>query len=140
MGSSTALIVLAEDNPADVLLVRTALEEEGLQFNLHSLSDGEEVLRMLDGVDGGPDGAGAPELFILDLNLPRYSGEEILDRIKKSPSCCSAPVIVLTSSDSPKDRQSAAQRGVAEYFRKPTDLEAFMQLGKIVRRVLAQPV
>ena len=129
-------IILAEDNQADVLLVRTALEEEGIHYTLQAFTDGEEVLELLDRLDSGLDGASAPQLIILDLNLPRYSGDEILDRLQKSPRCCQAPVIVMTSSDSPKDRHNAARHGVAEYFRKPTDLEEFMALGKIIRRVL----
>lgn len=136
MQNDVATIFLAEDNQADVLLVRTALEEEGLKFHLRAFSDGEEMLHFLEELDSASDRPVSPELFILDLNLPRYSGEEILDRIEKSPRCCNSPVIVLTSSDSPKDRQKAASRGVAEYFRKPTDLEEFMALGKVVRNVL----
>jgi CheY-like chemotaxis protein len=136
MDSKIATIFLAEDNQADVFLVRTALEEEGLEFKLRAFSDGEEMLRLLDELDSTPEQTNTPELFLLDLNLPRYSGEEILDRLEKSPRCCKSPVIVLTSSDSPKDRQRAASRGVAEYFRKPTDLEEFMSLGKVVRNVL----
>jgi DNA-binding response OmpR family regulator len=136
MDSRAARILIAEDNEADVFLVKASLEEAGFAFDLHVASDGEEVLRLVERVDGDGDGAWCPEIVILDLNLPRYSGEEILDRFHHSARLRAVPVIVFTSSDSPKDRANVAKLGVTEYFRKPQHFEEFMELGKIVRRLL----
>jgi len=136
MDSRAARILIAEDNEADVFLVKASLEEAGFAFDLHVASDGEEVLRLVDRVDADGDGAWCPEIVILDLNLPRYSGEEILDKFHQSPQFRGVPVIVFTSSDSPKDRANIAKLGVTEYFRKPQHFEEFMELGKIVRRLL----
>ncbi len=132
--SSPFSIILAEDNAADVFLVRTALKEEGLSFNLQVFSNGEEVLRFLQQVEAGS--VACPDLLLLDLNLPRYSGEEILEWRQKSGRCSALSVVVLTSSDSLKDRARAALLGAARYFRKPADLEEFMKLGAIVKDVL----
>lgn len=136
MYSPAARILIAEDNEADVFLVKAALEEAGFAFDLHVASDGEQVLRLVEGVDANGEGAWCPEIVILDLNLPRYSGEEILEKLHLSPRLRGVPVIVFTSSDSPKDRANIAKLGVTEYFRKPQHFEAFMELGKIVRRLL----
>jgi DNA-binding response OmpR family regulator len=136
MDSRAARILIAEDNEADVFLVKASLEEAGFAFDLHVASDGEEVLRLVERVDGDGDGAWCPEIVILDLNLPRYSGEEILDRFHHSARLRAVPAIVFTSSDSPKDRANVAKLGVTEYFRKPQHFEEFMELGKIVRRLL----
>lgn len=135
MNSTAARILIAEDNDADVFLVRTSLEEAGFVFDLRVASDGEEVLRLVDQADAS-SGGWCPEIIILDLNLPRYSGEEILYRFHGSPRFRGVPVIVFTSSDSPRDREGAAKLGVTEYFRKPQHFEEFMELGKIVKRVL----
>jgi DNA-binding response OmpR family regulator len=136
MDNAAARILIAEDNEADVFLVKAALTESGFDFDIHEASDGEQVLRIVDQVDAQGEGAWCPEIVILDLNLPRYSGGEILDKFQNSSHFRGMPVIVFTSSDSPKDRESVAKLGVAEYFRKPQHFDEFMELGKIVRRLL----
>jgi CheY-like chemotaxis protein len=132
--SSSSRILLAEDNAADVFLVRKALKKEDLDYQLEVFSDGEEVLRFLEMVE--KEAAPCPALMLLDLNLPKRSGEEILESFRGTARCSSIPVIVLTSSDSPKDRERAASFGVAHYFRKPADLNEFMMLGPVIRKVL----
>jgi DNA-binding response OmpR family regulator len=74
-------------------------------------------------------------LLLLDLNVPRRTGDEVLRRIKRSPKCANIPVIVITSSDSREDRQKASELGADEYFRKPSNLTEFLELGKLVRRL-----
>ena len=132
--SDISHILLAEDNAADVFLVRKALKKEDFNHQLQVLSDGEEVLRFLQLVEN--EAAPCPALLLLDLNLPKRSGEEILESCRGTSRCSSIPVIVLTSSDSPKDRERAASFGVIHYFRKPADLEEFMKLGQVVRKAL----
>jgi CheY-like chemotaxis protein len=126
-------VLLAEDNPADVYLIREALREHDVICNLSVAHDGKEALRIIDGVseDGVP-----LSLIILDLNLPRHDGIEILEHLLKGGRQ-RIPVIVLTSSDSPRDRQLATRLGADRYLRKPSELESFLSLGVIFKELLA---
>jgi CheY-like chemotaxis protein len=135
--SSGVIILLAEDNPGDVFLVRRALEKHGLvKIELVVVEDGQAALRYIERVDA--DGSlAAPSLALLDLNLPRATGGRILTKIRQSQRCNGIPIIIVTSSDSPLDRDSAAQLGATGYFQKPGDLAGFMQLGRVVRDALA---
>ncbi len=130
-------ILLAEDNPGDVFLVRRALMKQGIVFELITVEDGEAAMRYLDGLDASTDEHDRPDLILLDLNLPRCLGTQVLERLKNSPSCGHAPVIILTSSDSPRDRAEVLRLGAAHYFCKPTDLAGFMTLGGVVEEVLS---
>jgi DNA-binding response OmpR family regulator len=87
----------------------------------------------LERVDAG--GQAPPDVLLLDLNVPRIGGEEVLKRLRQSRPCEWVAVVVMTSSDSPHHRQKAADLGAAEYFRKPANLDEFMALGKLVRRL-----
>src|SRR5512133_559793 len=95
-------ILLAEDNPADVYLIRTALAECGVDLPIEVANDGREVLRLIGAEDG--QALSHVSLVILDLNLPRHDGIEILQRLREIGSAARIPVVVLTSSDSPRDR------------------------------------
>ena len=125
-------ILLAEDNDGDVYLVRRALERNGLPYTLVVARNGEEALALLRETEQGPVGA-MPELILLDLNLPRIDGAQVLSHIRKSEAFKRTPVIVLTSSDSQKDRELALRLGASLYFRKPTDLTSFMMLGQVIQ-------
>jgi CheY-like chemotaxis protein len=129
-------ILLAEDNEGDVFLVRRALEKKGLMHELVVKHNGEEALAWLDSHSGDRNRDTAPELILLDLNLPRVDGAQVLSHVRKSDTFSCTPVIVLTSSDSPKDRQMALDLGANIYFRKPTDLASFMDLGRIIADLL----
>jgi CheY-like chemotaxis protein len=135
MASADLQIFLAEDNPADVLLVRDALEQARIACDVRCFSDGEQIIHAIEELERTPD-LRVPDLLLLDLNLPRYPGHEVLRRIRAGSRFPGLPVIVLTSSDSPRDRQQASQLDVAYYFRKPSDYDQFMQLGHIVRKLL----
>jgi DNA-binding response OmpR family regulator len=129
-------IVLIEDNQPDVFLVRTALEEAGIAFRLEVCSDGD---RALDRVVAIRERAvQPPDLLLLDLNLPKRSGSQILQQLRSTSEGRQVPVIVLSSSDSPRDRAQAADFGVRCFFRKPPDLEEFMRLGTLIRKILAE--
>jgi chemotaxis family two-component system response regulator Rcp1 len=129
-----AEILLAEDNPADVYLIREALKEHGVQSPLHVVWDGKEILQFLS--DAGPS-AEQLGLIILDLNLPRHDGIEVLQRLRESPELSHIPVVVLTSSDSPRDRLVASELGAACYLRKPSNLEQFLSLGGVFKELLS---
>jgi len=135
MTEAQPFILLAEDNKADVYLVRKSLEEGGIGHELRTVRDGEEALRMLDDLGASLP---CPQLVLLDLNLPKISGNEVLERLRAHPECGNVPVIVLTSSDSPADRKDISRLGARAYFRKPSQLDEFMQLGQLIKRVLEE--
>jgi CheY-like chemotaxis protein len=127
-------ILLAEDNEADVLLVRYALQAHNVLHQLHVIGDGAKAIDFIVKI-GTPDSAPRPDLMLLDLNLPTADGAEVLREFRKHPQCSSTPVIIVTSSDAPKDRARVAALGISHYFRKPSDWDAFMRLGEVVMRV-----
>lgn len=128
-------IVLIEDNSADVFLIRRALQEAGLTFSLRTFKDGEEALRF---VESAEETAAAPDIFLMDWNLPRVHGKELLRAIRKSGSLNKTPRVVLTSSDSPVDRNDVEGLG-GVFVSKPRSLEEFMQIGRRVKSILETP-
>ena len=130
-------VLLVEDSPADVFLVRRAMQESGGNFQLEVADDGEKAIRILERVDAGTD-TKAPDILVLDVNVPRKTGNEVLEWLRRSPRHGKIPVVMISSSDSPDDRRRALELGATEYFRKPSTLAEFMQLGKLVRRLCAQ--
>jgi CheY-like chemotaxis protein len=129
---------LVEDNPADVLLIREALNENGVNANVTVVRDGEAAFGLINELEGGLDVC--PDLVILDLNLPRKSGREILQLMRGGTKCGRIPVVILTSSNAASDRNEATQLGATRYLRKPSNLEEFMQIGAVVQSVLSGPV
>ncbi len=130
-------ILLADDNASDVYLIREALREHGVDFVLRVASDGKEVLGIISGA--APDAAAHRfDLLILDLNLPRHDGIEILQKMRESAWMEQVPVVVLTSSDSPRDRLMANELGVTRYLRKPSSLDEFLSLGAVFKELLGQ--
>ena len=132
---NTYRIWIAEDNPADVYLIEEALRRHEFAYRLTTADNGEDMLNMIARLDRDPSES-CPDLFLIDLNLPRRSGDEILAHIRQSSRCRDVPVIVITSSDSPQDRARVRELGASFYFRKPADLERFMAIGGIVRNFL----
>jgi CheY-like chemotaxis protein len=133
--ASPSQIILAEDNPADVGLVREALREHGVHCDLRVLSDGQEVLTFIDRLNAD-EKLSCPALLLLDLSLPRYDGRQILQHLRASERCGQIPVVVLTSSDLLADRQMAEKNAAIHYFRKPSSLIQFLHLGSIVKDIL----
>ena len=125
-------ILLVEDNPADVYLIEEALRTHGVQFEMKWLRDGEQALEMLT-----EDGLGAPDLVLLDLNLPRVDGKEVLTRIRQTPHLVGVPVAIMTSSDSPQDRREMADLGASCYIKKPPTLDEFLEVGGVIKNLLA---
>jgi CheY-like chemotaxis protein len=133
--SSPCQIVLAEDNPADIMLVRRALEKHAVHCDLHVLSDGEDVLSFFNGLDAD-SGIPCPDLLLLDLYLPKRDGNQVLTHLRASQRCGQIPVVVLTSSDATWDRENAEKNAAIHYFQKPSSLDKFMLLGKVVKQVI----
>lgn len=123
-------IWLIEDNHADVLLVEEALRVHSVACELLIVNDCEKALRLIASVSD------APALILLDLNLPKGDGHEVLASLRESRLCRATPVIVITSSEWIADRDRVAARGVLEYFCKPSQLDVFLELGAVVKRVL----
>jgi DNA-binding response OmpR family regulator len=127
---------LAEDNLPDALLVREAIKAEKLPVDVHMAPDGERAVDFIARAEQDPD-APCPDILLLDLNLPKIDGFEVLRRIRASEKCKNIPVLIVTSSDSPADRSEAARLG-AGYFRKPPNYEQFMKVGSVLRRFLEE--
>lgn len=135
-------VLLADDNPSDVYLIREALREHAVDCMLHVVSDGKDALGIISGEtwngSTGSIGAGSISLIILDLNLPRHDGIEILQKLRESVVLGHVPVVVLTSSDSPRDRVLANELGATRYLRKPSNLDEFLSLGAVFKHLLGQ--
>lgn len=127
-------VLMAEDNPGDILLMRAALDACFPKIEVSVQEDGEEMMRWIDKLDRGE--ALRPDVILLDLNLPRVTGEEVLWRLGQSRLCRGVPTVVVTSSDSARDRTTTAGLGASRYFRKPIDYYEFMRLGSLVKAVL----
>ena len=122
-------VLLIEDNPADVELVREALKSANLEPVFQLAADFEQAKLSIQDILAG---AASPEVILLDLNLPKGGGLELLQIFQTSPKLHRIPVIVVSSSSAPRDRDRAAQLGALHYFRKPTELDEFMRLGQLV--------
>jgi len=125
-------IVLIEDNSGDIFLIRRALQEAGLSFSLRTFKDGEEALRF---VENAEETSSPPDIFLMDWNLPRVHGKDVLRAIGHSGSLNKTPRVVLTSSDSPVDRSDVEDLG-GVFVSKPRSLEEFMQIGRRVKSIL----
>ncbi|MDP8980079.1 MAG: response regulator [Acidobacteriota bacterium] len=128
-------ILIAEDNKSDVFLIQRALKTSGLEAHIHIADDGEKVIRFLEQADADAT-APCPDLILLDINMPRYRGADILRRLRASSRCSDALVLVVTSSDSARDREEMNALGANGYFRKPSEFSEFMSLGQMVRNLL----
>ena len=126
-------IFLAEDNSADVLLMKEALADHQVKYVLNVCKDGAEAASYFNQIDS--HSLACPDVILLDLNLPKIGGHELLQRIRAHPVCSTVPVIIVTSSDAASDRDLAARLGATYYFRKPSGLDDFMKLGGIVEKV-----
>jgi two-component system, chemotaxis family, response regulator Rcp1 len=117
-------------------LVREAIRHENLPIDLHVVSDGQQAIDFIERAENDED-APCPQCMLLDLNLPKVEGFEILRRVRASEKCGAIPVVVITSSDSPADRSQAAALG-AGYFRKPPSYEEFLKLGRVLKQLVEQ--
>lgn len=124
-------ILLVEDNPGDVRLTREALKEGKVLNHLHVVEDGEDAVRFLRR-EGEFDGAVRPDLVLLDLNLPRKSGHEVLEEIKSDTDLRRIPVVVLTSSEAETDIARSYDRYANAYITKPVDLDQFISVVRSV--------
>lgn len=124
-------ILLVEDNPGDARLILEALKESKLKTQVSMVSDGVEAMSFLRR-EGRYANALRPDIMLLDLNLPRKDGRELLEEIKSDPDFKLIPVLVLTTSSSHDDIVSSYARHANSYITKPADMDEFLQVVKSV--------
>jgi CheY-like chemotaxis protein len=129
-------ILLVEDNPADIKITQRALRESDLSVDLIVLRDGEEALDYLlrRGQYADDPTWRSPDLILLDLNLPRLSGQELLTRIRSEADLNTVPVIVLTTSHRQEDVEAVYAAGANTYMEKPQDFTRFVQVLQTIQR------
>jgi DNA-binding response OmpR family regulator len=120
----------------DVRLIHEVLAQHAIDAEVTLHRDGEEMLRHIDRIEAGE--APCPDVLLLDLNLPRHNGEAVLARMRVGAHCGNVPVIVVTSSNALKDRETAARLGATKYFHKAADFDEFMRLGDVIREVVGK--
>ena len=116
-------------------MIRESLGEARVDADLHIVHDGERAVRFFEQVDRDPV-TSPPDLVILDINLPKRPGSEVLQQMRQSTRSAKALVMVVTSSDSERDRQEMSELGAAAYFCKPSDYQKFMKLGELAKGLL----
>jgi two-component system response regulator len=128
-------ILLVEDNPADVKITQRALKESGVGVDLIVVRDGQEAVDYLfrKGSYAGTAWR-SPSLILLDLNLPRMNGREVLERVRANPELRTVPVVVLTTSRRQEDVQQMYASGANTYIEKPQDFNRFVQVLQTIHR------
>jgi CheY-like chemotaxis protein len=124
-------ILLVEDDPGDVLMTREAFQDYKLRNQLHVVNDGVEAMAFLR-QEGDHAGKPRPDLVLLDLNLPRMDGREVLEAIKSDAELASIPVVVLTTSEAEDDVLRSYSLHANAYVTKPVDFERFIE---VVRQI-----
>jgi two-component system, chemotaxis family, response regulator Rcp1 len=124
-------VLLVEDSPGDVRLTREAFKDAKVYINLHVASDGAEAMDFLNRQGEHANGP-RPDLILLDLNLPKKDGREVLAELKASPALKCIPVVILTTSASEADIQGSYQQHANCYITKPVDLEGFLKVVKSI--------
>jgi CheY-like chemotaxis protein len=120
-------ILLAEDNPGDVVLTKKALEQGKLANNLHVVEDGVEAMEYLR-QEGEYADAVRPDLILLDLNMPRKDGKAVLEELSEDDDLGRIPVVVLTSSESEEDIAKSYELSANAYLTKPVDFDGFVEI------------
>jgi two-component system, chemotaxis family, response regulator Rcp1 len=129
-------ILLVEDNPADITLVRELIADYGLDCSLTVISDGAKAMAYVTEV---ADGASPrPDLVILDIHLPKRSGLEVLAQMKGSMHWNSIPIVVLSSSGADTDKSAAMSLGATRYLQKPHTLDGYSRIVTILRDLLSR--
>jgi len=120
-------ILLVEDNPGDIRLTQEALKENKVRNKLHVVRDGVEAMDFLRRENGYAK-APRPGVILLDLNLPKKSGREVLEEIKQDPDLCTIPVVILTTSAAEADVLRSYELNANCYVTKPVDLDRFVKV------------
>jgi chemotaxis family two-component system response regulator Rcp1 len=132
--NSTPLILIVEDNVADVFLIHDAIEASGIKARTHVARDGQKAIRFFDDADRD-DHAPCPHLVILDVNLPLRSGREVLQHLRKARRSGHTRVIVATTSNCAGERDELMRLGANRHFIKPTEYDEFLKLGALIKEL-----
>ena len=124
-------VLLVEDDPGDVVMTREAFQDYKVRNQLHVVNDGTEAMAFLR-QEGEFAGRPRPDLVLLDLNLPKMDGREVLEAIKSDPELASIPVVVLTTSENEDDVLRSYSLHANAYVTKPVDFERFID---VVRQI-----
>lgn len=116
------------------MLVQEALKEHHVRAEFVVLGDGEKAIRFIEEFDATT--GSYPKLVILDLNLPKRNGKDVLRRIRQNAEWNHVPVVILTSSNTPADREETVRLGANEYIRKPSHLEDFLSIGAVLKNFI----
>ena len=127
-------IIVVEDNPVDVYLIRWVLTAHELPYTLHVIDNADYAMHYLDAL-AQQDRHRSPTIMLLDLHLPQRDGRELLRRVRTIPNNADIYVVIVTSSNNPTDRQETLALGANAYFVKPPHLNEFMQLGQLVKEL-----
>ncbi len=132
-------VLLIEDDPGDELITREAFEQHKIANTLHVAHDGEEGLDFLYR-RGVHEKAPRPGLILLDLNLPKYDGRQLLEQIKSDPNLCDIPIVVLTTSAAEEDILRSYRLHANAYVTKPVELDQFMEAVRQIDEFFVQVV
>jgi DNA-binding response OmpR family regulator len=133
--ASVDRILVIEDNRSDVFLLDRALKQQDLRFELIHLLSGGEALAFIRRQGAYADAA-LPNLILVDLNLSKYTGEDILREIRSASHLAGVPVCVWSSSQSRRDEALLKDLGIAQFITKPSGLDQFMEIGKAIKDLL----
>jgi chemotaxis family two-component system response regulator Rcp1 len=126
MANRPIRVLVVEDNPGDVELLRMALDTDGTGWEMTPFNDGAEALAFFRQEH---QGGSLPDVVVLDMNLPKYGGLEILEAVRANKAFDAVPVMVLTSSSSPRDRSRIEAYSRVTYMTKPPDLDLYLAMG-----------
>lgn len=123
-----AVVLLAEDDPADQELTRRALQNDVFRAELHIVSNGEAAIQYLErsGIYAVQGSAPRPDIMLLDLNLPRLDGRQVLTRVRANPSLCTLPVVILTTSQQEEEIIRSYKLGCSSFITKPVEIDQFI--------------
>jgi CheY-like chemotaxis protein len=143
--NNEVIFIIAEDEPGHAILIRKNLQRAGITNRMVSLVDGQEVLDYFFLQGKGPHRErGVPYLLLLDINMPKVDGVEVLRRIKEDPELCKMPVIMIATTDNPREIARCHETGCNSYIAKPVEYDRFVdairQLGLFLMVVEVPPI
>jgi chemotaxis family two-component system response regulator Rcp1 len=133
----SARMLVIDDNESDVFLLDRALKKQDFPFELIHLLNGSEALAFVHRLGSYADAA-IPNLILLDLNLSKFTGEDILRQIRVAPHLAGVPVCVWSSSRSRRDESQLKDLGVSQFIPKPSGLGQFMEIGRVLKDLLGR--
>ena len=125
------LIVIADDDPSDRLLLKLAIEEQGLDVDIEEYEDGYQTIEFAK----SRCGTALPIVIILDINMPKRNGIEVLEFLHEHPGLCKVPVVMFSTSTNPADAEKTLNLGAKKYFVKPNDYSGYIELVEYLKEL-----